>query len=587
VALSNGLYLEVIDTTPLQNVGWEVQVVSTADFGKLCTGQSYAPLTIISRFVEVTISPEISGLGAGSITLDLDDDLWTHDLTDGSPARTLLEYEHLWQVYQNGALRWAFLGQSIEDTVLPSDEGQMRAVVISGKGPGDVLRDGRVMTPYYPYAAPLNSTDPSFYEFRRITVMGAWLYLLAEARKRGTLQFICHSFDRDRDTGGEEWEDKPLPIPDPTYVTDVLQADVNFFPDSYDLSDAAEAKLAGICGEFNHMPAPQLTIVGHTDSTNTHAYNQTLSENRANAVANFIRGIVPQVVMNVSGRGETQPIATNATARGREYNRRVTLRYPTGPKPPVEPYIDMSGMLGINLLDLLEEWTGGDVDQPAPIRAEWMMRPNFVLDIRRLFGQRRDRQVVFYEGSLATVSKQRSRQRSDIANLIAVQDTLGNYAIVGDTASKARWRQREHYSRPTGTFSPESLTAIAQTIMYRDKDERATWTIKVAPDAEGRRVFEDYNLGDWVGISRYLGGQPNLVERFRVMAISLRVDADNNEDLELSLQTNAEFYLQRLRMRLTSILNHKTGVEVFVQDVAPPNAKVGDLWTLAADDMYA
>lgn len=70
----------------------------------------------------------------------------------------------------------------------------------------------------------------------------------------------------------------------------------------------------------------QLIIQGHTDDTGTAAYNQQLSEARADAVARYLigRGVLPQRIRAL-GYGEERPIASNATERGRRLNRRVDL----------------------------------------------------------------------------------------------------------------------------------------------------------------------------------------------------------------------------------------------------------------------
>ncbi|MCR4347676.1 MAG: OmpA family protein [Sulfuricaulis sp.] len=69
-----------------------------------------------------------------------------------------------------------------------------------------------------------------------------------------------------------------------------------------------------------------LTIVGHTDNVGTHQYNQTLSERRSGAVADYLRakGVIAQRLESV-GQGETSPRATNATEDGRRLNRRVEI----------------------------------------------------------------------------------------------------------------------------------------------------------------------------------------------------------------------------------------------------------------------
>jgi len=67
-------------------------------------------------------------------------------------------------------------------------------------------------------------------------------------------------------------------------------------------------------------------VLGHTDSTGSDAYNQTLSERRAGAVAGFLQeqGIQSERLL-VKGLGEAYPIADNAIAEGRAMNRRVEI----------------------------------------------------------------------------------------------------------------------------------------------------------------------------------------------------------------------------------------------------------------------
>lgn len=69
-----------------------------------------------------------------------------------------------------------------------------------------------------------------------------------------------------------------------------------------------------------------IEIVGHTDSTGPEAYNQLLSERRAETVKEALVGLgVNAGLISAAGEGETNPIADNATSEGRASNRRVTI----------------------------------------------------------------------------------------------------------------------------------------------------------------------------------------------------------------------------------------------------------------------
>ena len=96
--------------------------------------------------------------------------------------------------------------------------------------------------------------------------------------------------------------------------------------DSYDLRPNARADLADLSTSLANYPNPDALVVGYTDSTGSEDYNQTLSERRANAVATYLarQGVSPGR-MQISGMGESNPVASNATPEGRQQNRRVEI----------------------------------------------------------------------------------------------------------------------------------------------------------------------------------------------------------------------------------------------------------------------
>ena len=71
-----------------------------------------------------------------------------------------------------------------------------------------------------------------------------------------------------------------------------------------------------------------ISVTGHTDSVGSDAYNQKLSERRAQAVQAFLieKGVKPERI-RTNGRGESAPIADNATAAGRSTNRRTEIEF--------------------------------------------------------------------------------------------------------------------------------------------------------------------------------------------------------------------------------------------------------------------
>ncbi len=81
-----------------------------------------------------------------------------------------------------------------------------------------------------------------------------------------------------------------------------------------------------VADSVNRYPGTRVEVVGHTDNTGSAAYNQDLSERRAQAVAAILRnGGVSGGRLRPYGMGEDQPIASNLNPAGRAQNRRVEI----------------------------------------------------------------------------------------------------------------------------------------------------------------------------------------------------------------------------------------------------------------------
>lgn len=99
-----------------------------------------------------------------------------------------------------------------------------------------------------------------------------------------------------------------------------------FATDSSVLTPTLQGDLRALAQNVQTYPDSTLQIVGHTDSDGDAAYNQTLSESRAQSVANVLIGNgVPAQRVRTFGRGESQPVASNLTPEGKAQNRRVEI----------------------------------------------------------------------------------------------------------------------------------------------------------------------------------------------------------------------------------------------------------------------
>jgi outer membrane protein OmpA-like peptidoglycan-associated protein len=106
----------------------------------------------------------------------------------------------------------------------------------------------------------------------------------------------------------------------------VNMSDVLFDSGKYTLRPLAREKLAKISGIVLAYPSLRLAVEGNTDSVGTEAFNQDLSERRAEGVRGYLtqQGI-PETSTTSAGFGKTRPIASNDTSEGRQQNRRVEL----------------------------------------------------------------------------------------------------------------------------------------------------------------------------------------------------------------------------------------------------------------------
>ena len=121
-------------------------------------------------------------------------------------------------------------------------------------------------------------------------------------------------------------------------ITVTLASDVTFASDSADLTPAADTQLQTVAGQLKQHPdGGTLTIVGHTDDIQDDAYNQTLSDKRANAVKTKLEQLtkLDKWKTSVSGKGESQPKIKDTTDEARAANRRVEITLtPTGGTTP-------------------------------------------------------------------------------------------------------------------------------------------------------------------------------------------------------------------------------------------------------------
>jgi outer membrane protein OmpA-like peptidoglycan-associated protein len=99
------------------------------------------------------------------------------------------------------------------------------------------------------------------------------------------------------------------------------------FPfDSDQLQPNGRANLRELAASLQEYPGSEVLIVGHTDAVGTDSYNYTLSQRRSQAAASYLASLgVARSRVDTQGRGESEPVASNASDVGRQQNRRVEV----------------------------------------------------------------------------------------------------------------------------------------------------------------------------------------------------------------------------------------------------------------------
>lgn len=105
-----------------------------------------------------------------------------------------------------------------------------------------------------------------------------------------------------------------------------FRSDYLFAVGSANLNAGSFNEISRVSRVLNQYPNTSIQVAGHTDSTGSEQFNQTLSEQRASNVKNALvgQGVDPNRISTI-GFGESAPVADNSTEAGRQQNRRVVI----------------------------------------------------------------------------------------------------------------------------------------------------------------------------------------------------------------------------------------------------------------------
>jgi len=188
VNTSNSAFLTVLPSTALDGVGWTVRVLSERDY--------VTPIALVERFAGLGLTVEANAEGGGTVTLDADDPVFFGTLPAGE-FTPLADQEALWQILEDGQVRFEFLAEDVDQDVI-TDGGGLRKTVVAGRGTASVLE----WAPVLPLGMP---TPTSMTRTFNAHPMAVWAALFQEAQAAGFLTWVTLSFDATMDSHGTSW----------------------------------------------------------------------------------------------------------------------------------------------------------------------------------------------------------------------------------------------------------------------------------------------------------------------------------------------------------------------------------------------
>lgn len=484
---------------------WTVEVRRTINSAPM----AYMPYT------SLMFSEGLNDVGGGSVSFDLDQPL-VGAVADENLWADLLDKPNVWVIKRNGTIISAFTADSLDATYASVDGA--RNVTVSGKGLLAQLEYAVVLPPNAVGSEPYSAWEnEGMY----------WSYGLDEYHYNGGQSLMVG--DNDVALGATV---------DLLVEEDVFNAD-GYYPIEVEGTDALYRVVDGI-----RLDEDTVRIVNTSGEEFTAADGGTIRGLRVTTFHHFYK-VFEQAKSrftadNSSGRSSLPDLQAGFTRfedyRGAAWVQRVPS---TG-----------SQENGVTLLSLLQtaatgwEAEGSDEQDLCDYRVSYPGNVPTLL-VARSLGFDKTKTVTFHEN--VTFQIQRRAERADIRNVVVVVAEGGTYpgsvVTAASAQSKAAWGRRETMLTTQGDESKESAAVSKLRSYYQ---QLSSWTVSVPTSVEVEtsggqivevnRVFDDYDVGDWIGVVVEIGGSRTVVP-LRVAAISGSVDSAGNFSVELTLDT--------------------------------------------------
>jgi hypothetical protein len=238
------------------------------------------------------------------------------------------------------------------------------------------------------------------------------------------------------------------------------------------------------------------------------------------------------------------------------------------------PWTDSSSQqvtLGTDLFSLLQGFAG-------VVDADFIMQPGFQLEVGLTvslagnvsLGDDLSELVIIREG-VQQLTKQRTRARDTVANLVGAVNQDGTVVSYSDATSISTFGQREGWVQAAAQEDPTSMAIVVQASVLQTKDETLSVTCTIAPNVTGATAFRDFDVADWIGLERPgVPGSNSVIDVIRVIGIAMEVDSSGAENVELTLNT----YRQWLAEQLLFLVNKFGGS--FLNTIGSTPIQAGD-----------
>lgn len=218
---TNARHLTIASGEPNIESGWSIRVLDYKDMTSL--------VAVISEFNEFSFTQELNGPGTGSVTIDDDSAFWGSVLLEnGGDRRNLQNRVYVFEAWDGGTPRFAWLGQTVENTYAGDD--MSRSVVISGPGIAQTLAYAAVGRPGFPTKVPILRYQPSqasphtpYPIYRAVSstdslsafgwffpmtwsTMRMWYTVFRAAQRRGLIGWVKPSFTAMKDSASKPFQ---------------------------------------------------------------------------------------------------------------------------------------------------------------------------------------------------------------------------------------------------------------------------------------------------------------------------------------------------------------------------------------------